>query len=687
MTQILRSKLFWAGLLVRAACLPFFGSHYICDLFVPFLDSAVLNPLANPWAQAPAHYFPYGSVLFALLFVPRWVAYHLVGSAALGAGALGLTLIKVPLLILDVCLLGLLARLAPQRSQQITLYYWLNPVLFFITYVHGQLDVAAMTFFVACLYALLHQRTFWSGFLFAMAMLCKAHVIIVAPFILAYLWNRHFARTALRHIGVWLATFASVAMLGFVPLLQAQRFGYAVATSPEAFRLFAVAIDLGHESHTIYVGVAIVLAILGRLCIATHISNYGLVYGSGILFGALVLVTSAMPGWYFWFLPFVALFYANYVTAPRSLFWICCALYLLYFGVLTEWDVALPSLMKGVAFTLTQTGFAGVIVVMWAVAVRTTATLQGRIRPLMIGIAGDSGTGKNMLSTTMSDLFTDRRMTIIEGDDYHRWERGNQKWSEYTHLHPKANALDAMETHTDELASGRLVFHPQYDHETGQFTSPRMIRGNKTIIVQGLHALYLRGMRERLDLRIFLAPHALIRLSWKIRRDALERGHSIDHVLENLRRREVDARLHIEPQRQLADWIIEAVPQGPLTREDVLQGAAVDVAFNHILWNDAPIGELYEALREHTPYRITLQDVPGDIDRILLHIEGVHASRAEIEAVGKRLYPHLRHVTRGWSPPHWHAGHAGVNQLIAVALLTKRSYSHGAIHPASRQYH
>ena len=145
------------GLAARLACLPVFGSTYLTDLFVPFLDAAVLHPGSNPWSLSPPNFFPYGSVLFAILFTPRYLAHLLLGSAALGAGPLGLALVKAPLLLIDVGLLAILARFAPRRSRELLVFYWLNPIPFFITYLHGQLDLAGMAFLVLSLWLLIRR--------------------------------------------------------------------------------------------------------------------------------------------------------------------------------------------------------------------------------------------------------------------------------------------------------------------------------------------------------------------------------------------------------------------------------------------------------------------------------------------------------------------------------------------------
>jgi uridine kinase len=666
---LLRSPLFLAGAAVRLACLPFFGSSYLTDFFVPFLDTAVLNPSANPWSLSPPHFFPYGSVLFALLFAPRYLAHLLVGNAALGTGPLGLALVKAPLFALDAWLLVLLTRFSPRRTRRLLVYYWLNPVLFFITYLHGQLDVAAIAFLVASLLLLVRRSTAGSALAMAAATLCKFQVVLVVPLLLVYLWNRHFARAALRRIAVWTAWWAAVSVVGFLPVLRVGHLLYVTTGSPEAFRLFAARLDLG-QGRVLYLGVVAVLLLLGRLCLSTRITEEGLFYGAAALLGSLVAVTDAAPGWFYWVLPFLALFFATQDLAPRSLHWTLVALYLFYFVVLPG-RVAPASLVDGLAFTAMQASLCASLIAVWLLILQRELPLRGRGRPLLIGVAGDSASGKSTLSTVLEDLFNPRHTLVLEGDDYHRWERGHFKWRDYTHLNPRANDLEDMASHTLALRAGRAVFQPHYDHETGSFSAPREIRPARTLIVQGLHALYLRGLRDRFDLKIFLHPDEQVRLAWKVRRDSRERGHPPESVLESFRRRREDGVQHILPQRDLADWIVEVKAQGPITDEEILAGREPDLLVEHLLWNDAPVQSLAKAFAAIPECTVTARPVEGQINRIAFRVEG-QMTAARVQEVAEQVFPLLRHVTRGRSEPVWHEGLAGLNQLIAIALLEGR---------------
>ncbi len=678
MKAVLRSRVFLLGLLLRIALLPFFGSYYLRDLFIPFIDRAVQLPLSNPWSLAEPHYFPYGSVLFLILYVPRFLLHAVFGNAALGTSAWPLAAFKLPLLGLDLLLLLALRRLAPKREDEVLKYYWLNPIVLFVCYVHGQLDVAAMAFCLWSLALLLEKRFVLSGVAFAFATLCKFHVVAIVPFVGVYLWNRHFAREARDRILQWAAGWIPLCVAGFLPLLMADRLLYASMSSPEAFRLFATHLQFG-DGATLYVGLMLTLAILGRLCLSTRISEKGLILGSGMVLGSILMVTFPGPGWYLWILPFLCLFYATYANLPRSPFAAFIAIHLLYYGVLATYGPTerslVPALYSNIVFTCLQTTMGGMLIALWILVVRGEAALVRRARPLLIGIAGDSGAGKNHLSLILQNLFTERNTVLVEGDDYHKWERGSDRWLNYTHLDPKANHLTRLSQHASELSRGLIVFQPRYDHGTGTFSAPREIRPTKTVILQGLHTLYPVALRRQFDIKIFIAPDERVRMFWKLSRDVVERGHSREKVLQAMVRRNEDSTRHIAPQKAYADWIIEYVPSNHITQEEVFDGCAPELAVRHTLWNDAAVSELVDAVNTLTGCRATVEWPEGDMNRLALVFSG-HPSSADVARIGEALCPDLRYLTRAREKPLWSEGLDGLSQLLFLTLLRNGLRAH-----------
>jgi uridine kinase len=668
MRQLLRNRFFWWGVLLRVALMPFFGSQYLREMFIPFIDSAILHLGQNPWALSPAHFFPYGSFLFGLLFIPKFLAVKLLGLMSLGDTPISLIAMKIPLLGMDVLFLWAMMRICGERRRSLFLLYWFNPVTIFITYVHGQLDVVVMALCFFSLILLTYRKIEASAVLMACATLSKFHVVILVPFILAYLWHQNFAKKALSCIGSWLLIWGTLSYLGFLPVYHAGRFFYASTTSPEAMRIFSANLNFG-SGQVIYLGVFVVLAVLGRLCVSSRITDRGLIFGSCSLFGALLIGTSSMPGWYYWVIPFFCLFFALYLNVSQILFWGFQIIYILNYVLLPKYGAALGNVMPGVVFTLLQTSMAGILIIIWKLVLNEEAKLQGRARPLMLGIAGNSGAGKNHLSHIFQDLFNPQNTVIVEGDDYHKWERNHQKWQEYTHLNPRANHLSTMASHALQLAKGTAVLQSHYDHASGKFTEAKEIKPTKTLIIQGLHTLYLRGLRSKFDLKIFIDPHEVVRFAWKYQRDVKERGHSPEKVVDSFMKREEDSLKHISPQKEFADWVIQYLPDREVTRDEVMAGTSIDCRVRYTFWNDAPIGLLLKALQELARCQISFEVSPNDINRTLVEIQG-NPTQEEVQAVAKNIFPNLRSITRAWKSPTWRSGVDGLNQLTALTLLS-----------------
>ena len=79
-------------------------------------------------------------------------------------------------------------------------------------------------------------------------------------------------------------------------------------------------------------------------------------------------------------------------------------------------------------------------------------------KPFVIGIAGDSGSGKDTLNDAITDLFGTNAVASLSGDDYHLWDRNKPSWQAMTHLNPMANDLERYANDLVSLIDGNDVF-------------------------------------------------------------------------------------------------------------------------------------------------------------------------------------------------------------------------------------
>ena len=174
----------------------------------------------------------------------------------------------------------------------------------------------------------------------------------------------------------------------------------------------------------------------------------------------------------------------------------------------------------------------------------------------VIAISGDSGSGKSSLCESLNCIFEGNHILKLETDRYHKWERGDPNYDNYTHLHPEANYLQKMEDDVYNLILGDKVLAVDYDHSTGKFTPLERIHSKENIIICGLHTLWSSNLRPLLNLKIFMDTDRELIQEWKIKRDMSQRGKSLDGVKKEMERRHHDYMSYINTQKKNADIII-----------------------------------------------------------------------------------------------------------------------------------
>ncbi len=177
-------------------------------------------------------------------------------------------------------------------------------------------------------------------------------------------------------------------------------------------------------------------------------------------------------------------------------------------------------------------------------------------RPIILGIVGDSATGKTTISQGIADILGPERCTVICIDDYHKYDRIERTKRQISALDPEGNYIDIFEQHLAMMRAGQPILKPVYSHEKGSFTRPEYVRPKEFVICEGLLGYTSRKARESFDVKIFLDPQEDLRIKWKIYRDTHLRGYSSEDVRSSLEKRKDDSEEFIIPQRAFADMVI-----------------------------------------------------------------------------------------------------------------------------------
>ncbi len=266
---------------------------------------------------------------------------------------------------------------------------------------------------------------------------------------------------------------------------------------------------------------------------------------------------------------------------------------------------------------------------------------MAKIAPLLLGIGGDSGTGKSTLVGGIYKIFGPDKITNINLDDYHTFDRAQRKIYNLTALHPAANNMALMGKHAWQLKNGENIIKPVYDHSTGTFAEPEEVEPKPIVIIGGLFPFFTQELRDVFDLKVYLDPDEELKRTWKIQRDAGRRGYTIEQVMKEIGARQEDIRKHIEPQKEYADIIIRFyAPNGPGQSQD---NAHLDVRL--FLSRNLPKSGLDELLQEamgrktRRAVRLVDEDYYGQPFHTLEIDGSIHPQTAG--ALEQRIWSHL----------------------------------------------
>jgi len=188
-------------------------------------------------------------------------------------------------------------------------------------------------------------------------------------------------------------------------------------------------------------------------------------------------------------------------------------------------------------------------------------------RPIVMGIAGGSGSGKSTVLTRIIDSVGEDRIAVLDHDSYY-YDLGHLPLEErerFNFDHPDALDTALLCEHVDGLLAWETVHKPVYDFTTHvRRTETVLIEPRPMIIVEGILVLADRRLRDRMDIKIFVDAADDVRLMRRIRRDMTERGRTIDSILDQYEKTVRPMHVEfVEPSKMSADVII---PRGGFNR-------------------------------------------------------------------------------------------------------------------------
>ncbi|GJM45259.1 MAG: uridine kinase [Gemmatimonadota bacterium] len=182
------------------------------------------------------------------------------------------------------------------------------------------------------------------------------------------------------------------------------------------------------------------------------------------------------------------------------------------------------------------------------------------MRPIIIGIAGGSGSGKTTVALRVAEQFVKRKVVILHHDSYYRnrpeltlEERGKLNYD-----HPDSFENELLVQQLQELRSGKSVEQPIYSYERHLREDRTLTVGPANVIfVEGIQVLAVPEVRALMDIKLYVDCEADERLVRRILRDIHERGRSVHSVLEQYQGTVRPMQLQfVEPSKRYADLVI-----------------------------------------------------------------------------------------------------------------------------------
>lgn len=184
-------------------------------------------------------------------------------------------------------------------------------------------------------------------------------------------------------------------------------------------------------------------------------------------------------------------------------------------------------------------------------------------RPIIIGVAGGSGSGKTTVCNKIFEYFSGKSIAMIEHDSYYRDQSdiSFEERLETNYDHPFAFDTDLMVEHLKKLQNNEDIEVPVYDYARHTRSDETItVESRDVIIVEGILILEDERLRDLMDIKIYVDTTADLRIIRRIQRDMQERGRSLDSVIDQYL--SVVREMHdqfVEPSKKYANIII---PEG-----------------------------------------------------------------------------------------------------------------------------
>jgi uridine kinase len=191
--------------------------------------------------------------------------------------------------------------------------------------------------------------------------------------------------------------------------------------------------------------------------------------------------------------------------------------------------------------------------------------MMDRLPPIVIGIAGGTGSGKTTVANVILERVGADKIAFLAHDAYYK-DLGKLPRAQKDSInfdHPDSLETDLLVEHIKELTRWKPIEIPIYDFTSHSRTSATLhLEPQNVVLVEGILVFSDADLRNLFDVKIFVDTPADVRFIRRLQRDIIERGRTVDSVIQQYHVTVRPMHLEfVEPSKRYADVII---PEGGL---------------------------------------------------------------------------------------------------------------------------
>ena len=662
--NLIRDHIFLLGLGIKLLFIVFFIPEVQADWFVSFMIQTFENPSIDPWSSyinsgGTTLAFPYGPIMF-LVHLPTtflgWVIDLWIGVEYFSG--LGF---RASLLIADILILGLLLQNFESRWKGLLIYYWLSPLVLFITYWHGQTDIVPVAILLLSISLLKSNKILQGGLFFACAVAAKHSMLIVFPFITLYLWfKRGTIGSAYKF--VVLSLVCLVIIEG--PYLFTSGFQQMVISNREVEKIYQLFIPMG-DMLKVYV-IPLVYFLLLYFAWRLRKMNFDLLLVTlGVAFCVVILLTPPTPGWVLWIVPMLAIHLSKGSIGSIILGALFSLFFIVYHFIFSSGsDIILISSTTFLPYTLTpivQSLLNTIVVILLSLlsfqmfrdGVKASDYYHLGKKPMVIGVSGGIGSGKSIFVDILSKLFGNEQVLKISEKDYYQWDPSSPMWKTLTPLDPRSSHLSKMIYDLQNALDGKVFKGRVYSKKYKKFIYKNKQNLRQVVLLDSVFSFYSEQLLEIEDVSFFVEANNCLNLN---------SGIDDKEIMQNSQLK-LDFKKFIQPQKSRADIVYTLSPINPNMNDVELSDSKVNL--NVVIRGGIYHQELLKVLIGVCGLQVNIKH-PDNLNMVDIDIQG-DVDAEDIKFASNIMTPNLSEFID--NEYGFASGKLGLMQMIALVEI------------------